>query len=65
VVGQDAVRVVWNAGKAVLTLDANLSPRVFAGFAPAPGDVLWSEGEAGADGVFGPWTVRWTLSEAR
>ena len=27
------------------------------------GQVLWQEGEAGADGTFGPWTVRWSIDE--
>jgi maltooligosyltrehalose trehalohydrolase len=56
VVGEQAVRVTWPAGKRRLVLDANLSssPVVFP-----KSDVrqFWLCGEAGAS--FAPWTVRW------
>jgi malto-oligosyltrehalose trehalohydrolase len=64
-IGQSAVSVSWRAGQASLRLDANLSPHAVAGFPEALDGVFWSEGEAGADGVFGPWTVRWSLAEGR
>jgi hypothetical protein len=32
-----------------------------AGFTAFQGEVRWREGEAGDDGVFGPWSVRWSI----
>jgi Domain of unknown function (DUF3459) len=43
-----------------LTLAANLSGATVSGFPPPPDQVLWQEGEAGTDGRFGAWTVRWS-----
>ncbi|MBV9289503.1 MAG: malto-oligosyltrehalose trehalohydrolase [Hyphomicrobiales bacterium] len=56
--GEQAVSVAWAAGARRLILDANLSPARVA-FPPA-GRVFWRCGEA--DGEFGPWSVRWTVS---
>lgn len=62
VVGASGIVVRWalGGGKA-LAVAANLSAEGAAGFPAASGEVLWAEGEAGADGRFGPWAVRWTL----
>jgi maltooligosyltrehalose trehalohydrolase len=55
--GEQAVRVSWRAGRRRLVLDANLSgsrvnfPMTQASF--------WRVGET--DGEFGPWSVRWSV----
>jgi maltooligosyltrehalose trehalohydrolase len=58
VVGDQAVRVTWQAGERQLVLDANLSssPVIFPAVAATP---FWFCGDASAS--FGPWTVRWGL----
>lgn len=63
VIGEGAVTVVWTFEEgATLRLDANLSPRAVAGFAPPRGRVLWQEGTA-QDATFAPWSVRWSLDD--
>jgi malto-oligosyltrehalose trehalohydrolase len=62
-VGENAVVVRWSAGEAEWILEANLSDTPVEGFAAAGGRVLWREGQLGADGLFGPHTVRWSLVE--
>ena len=59
VVGDQAVRVIWQAGERQLVLDANLSssPIEFPAIKVHP---FWLCGDAGAS--FGPWTVRWGLN---
>ena len=62
VLGSGAVVVCWRAPDGrVLTLAANLSGDRIGGFPSPTGDVCWQEGECGADGVFGPWSVRWWI----
>ena len=63
VLGAGAVEVRWPCSEAAgeLVLTANLSARAAAGFPMAAGRVFWSEGEAGENGSFGPWTVRWSF----
>ena len=64
--GEGAVIVRWQLGERdVLMLDANLAGKPTSGFPRGSGRVLWQEGEAGADGTFGPWTVRWSIDEDR
>jgi malto-oligosyltrehalose trehalohydrolase len=62
IVGDGAVVVTWRVENgADLTLAANLSDAPVSGFPAARGRLLWREGEAGNDGRFGPWAVRWSL----
>jgi hypothetical protein len=62
VVGASAVEVSWElADGGRLLLQANLSPSRVSGFDMATGRVFWGEGEASADGVLGPWAVRWSV----
>jgi maltooligosyltrehalose trehalohydrolase len=61
VVGEQAVRIVWQAGERRLLLDANLSLGRVA-FPPLEAPPFWLCGEAGA--TFGPWSVRWALDPA-
>jgi maltooligosyltrehalose trehalohydrolase len=58
VVGEQALRVIWQAHERRLVLDANLSssPVEFPAVNVRP---FWVCGDAGAS--FGPWTVRWGL----
>jgi maltooligosyltrehalose trehalohydrolase len=58
VVGDQALRVIWQAGERRLVLDANLSsnPVEFPAIEVHP---FWLCGDANAS--FGPWTVRWGL----
>jgi maltooligosyltrehalose trehalohydrolase len=58
VVGDQAVRVIWQAGERRLVLDANLSSSPVA-FPKSDVGQFWLCGEAGAS--FAPWTVRWGL----
>ena len=44
-------------------LEANLSDTPVGGFSPSRGRVLWAQGDPRADGTFGPYTVRWSLTE--
>lgn len=61
IIGPAAFTVDWElAGGARLTLAANLCNVAREGFAEAQGRVLWETG-ANSSGVFGPWSVRWTL----
>jgi malto-oligosyltrehalose trehalohydrolase len=63
IISESAVRLRWRCGdEGVLTLEANLSARETPGFAVAEEHVIWREGDARGDGIFGPWTVRWTVS---
>lgn len=65
VIGDGCITVDWKAGEAgggTLSLAANLSGEPVGGFPPARGRVLLLEGQAGDDGTFGPWTVRWSHS---
>ena len=58
VLGEQAVRVVWQARDRRLLLDANLSAREIE--APRIGErPFWRCGEAEA--TLGPWSVRWTI----
>lgn len=60
VLGTDAVVVRWPLKESgALVLAANLSATPAAGFPPIPGRVIWREGDAGEDGTFGPFAVRW------
>jgi malto-oligosyltrehalose trehalohydrolase len=63
IIGDSAVVVRWPPGASgdQLMLAANLSAGAVPGFPPAQGRVLWREGEAGEDGVFGPFSVRWSI----
>jgi malto-oligosyltrehalose trehalohydrolase len=61
VIADGAVVVRWRLQKGELTLAANLSQVRVAGFTAFQGEVRWREGEAGDDGVFGPWSVRWSI----
>ena len=64
VLGEGAVIVRWQFGEGgVLMLAANLAGTPAPGFPNGSGRVLWQEGEAGEDGTFGPWTVRWSLDD--
>ncbi len=64
VVGTSGIVVRWDLGGGkTLAVAANLSAEPAAGFPEAAGEVLWAEGEAGADGRLGPWAVRWTLGD--
>jgi maltooligosyltrehalose trehalohydrolase len=56
VVGEQALRVIWQAGERRLVLDANLSSSSVA-FPKSDVRQFWLCGEAGAS--FAPWTVRW------
>jgi 1,4-alpha-glucan branching enzyme len=56
-----AVTVSWSSPAATLSLAANLKRVAVEGFAAPQGDVIWQEGELGAGGRHGPWSVRWTL----
>jgi len=61
VVGEQAVRIVWQAGERRLVLDANLSLSRVA-FPPLEARPFWFCGDAGV--TFGPWAVRWALDRA-
>ena len=64
--GDGAVVVRWQLGGGdTLMLAANLAQTPAPGFPAESGRVLWQEGEAGEDGTFGPWTVRWSVEQAR
>jgi malto-oligosyltrehalose trehalohydrolase len=64
VVGEGAVIVRWQLGEGgVLMLAANLAATPAPGFPSGSGRELWREGEAGADGTFAPWSVRWSVDE--
>jgi 1,4-alpha-glucan branching enzyme len=64
VLGEGAVIVRWQLGeRGVLLLAANLADTSAPGFPNGSGRVLWQEGEAGEDGIFGPWTVRWSIDK--
>jgi maltooligosyltrehalose trehalohydrolase len=58
VLGEQAVRVTWQAGERRLVLDANLSANLVA-FPALNAHPFWLCGEAGA--AFKPWTVRWGI----
>jgi maltooligosyltrehalose trehalohydrolase len=60
VLGEQSVRVVWRAGDRRLTLDANLSDDRVA--FPETAGAFWRCGDT--EGVFGPWSVRWSVEAA-
>ena len=65
VLGQGAVVVRWsleNTDAAELVMEVNLGAAPTGGFPHEPGRLLWQEGVAGADGIFGPDTVRYSLA---
>ncbi|WP_235031650.1 malto-oligosyltrehalose trehalohydrolase [Geminicoccus flavidas] len=66
VIGEGGVVVRWplSQGDSTLVLAANLSARRVEGFPPASGRVVWQEGEAGDEGSFGAWTIRWSIEDA-
>jgi len=57
-----AVAVSWTSPAATLSLAANLKRVAVEGFPAPQGDLIWQEGEMGAGGRHGPWSVRWTLT---
>ena len=61
VLADGAVVVRWRLNGGNLTLAANLSEAPAAGFPASSGAVRWREGQAGDDGCFGPWAVRWSI----
>jgi maltooligosyltrehalose trehalohydrolase len=61
VLGEQAVRVTWQAEDSLLLLDANLSPHRIES-PPVVGRVLWRCGET--DAALGPWSVRWAIESA-
>jgi malto-oligosyltrehalose trehalohydrolase len=61
IVADGAVAVRWP--EAGLALAANLSAAPVAGFPRSTGRVIWQEGTAGEDGRFGPWAIRWSITE--
>jgi 1,4-alpha-glucan branching enzyme len=56
VLGEQALRVIWQAGERRLVLDANLSSSP-AAFPQSDVRPFWLCGDASAS--FAPWTVRW------
>ena len=58
VVGDQALRVIWQAHDRRLVLDANLSSSLVE-FPKSDVRPFWLCGDAGA--LFGPWAVRWGL----
>ncbi len=66
VIAPGAVAIRWDAGEAAaLALALNLSPQPVRGLPAEAGRILWREGEAGAGGAFGPWSLRWSFEEHR
>ena len=65
-IGEGAVVVRWRVGgrQASSVLAANLSAAPMPAFRPRLAGCLWREGEAGDDGIFGPWAVRWSIVTA-
>jgi malto-oligosyltrehalose trehalohydrolase len=62
VLSEGAVIVRWQLGGcSLLVLAANLTTGRASGFPHPEGRVIWQEGEIGEDGVFGPWTIRWSV----
>jgi 1,4-alpha-glucan branching enzyme len=62
VFGEGAVIVRWRlVGCSVLVLAANLNAVPASGFPYPEGRLIWQEGEIGEDGVFSPWTIRWSV----
>jgi malto-oligosyltrehalose trehalohydrolase len=65
VIADDAVFVSWRCRDGrKLRLEANLSPREVE-FPYGSARVLWHEGPPPAETTLGPWSVRWTLTDAR
>jgi malto-oligosyltrehalose trehalohydrolase len=59
-----AVVIRWRTDEqSILVLAANLADTPTPGFPTDCDHVIWQEGKAGADGTFGPWTVRWSVDE--
>jgi 1,4-alpha-glucan branching enzyme len=66
VLGDGAVTVRWTLSDGgALVLAANLSAEPRTGFPPEAGRVIWHEGAAGDDGVFGPFAVRWSIEDGQ
>jgi malto-oligosyltrehalose trehalohydrolase len=64
VLGKAAVVVRWRlVGDTELMLAANLCDSPTPGFSSSSGRVIWREGEASDDGIFGPFAVRWSIGE--
>jgi malto-oligosyltrehalose trehalohydrolase len=64
VIGESAVLVRWRLdGDGALILAANLSDRFVLGFPTDSDQLIWQEGDAGADGSFAPWAVRWSRQQ--
>jgi maltooligosyltrehalose trehalohydrolase len=64
VVAASAVEVTWDVAEGrQLSLQANLSAETVSGFGEGTGRVFWIEGEFADDGDFGPWAIRWSLTE--
>jgi len=62
VLGEGAVAVQWAIDEGgQLSLAANLADRTAGDFPPPSGRVIWTEGEVGESGKFGPFAVRWSL----
>jgi len=62
VLGEGAVILRWQlGGRSVVVLAANLKAAPAFGYPHPEGRVIWQEGEIGEDGVFGPWTIRWSV----
>ena len=60
--GDGAVFLQWTLREGgTLNLAANLSATLIEGFPAASGSVVWQEGEVRSDGVFGAWTIRWSV----
>jgi len=63
VVGNSAVVVTWSVGtQPKLRLQANLSGEAVPGFGAALERVIWTEGDAPAEGRFAAWTVQWSVA---
>jgi maltooligosyltrehalose trehalohydrolase len=65
VMGEGAVYLRWQSARGrELRLSANLSTRAQE-FPYDDGRVLWHEGDKPQEMVLAPWSVRWTLTDAR
>jgi hypothetical protein len=63
ILGDGGVLVRWRLdASGELSLVANLSAKRLEGVPTISGRVIWREGEAGDDGVLGPFAVRWSIS---
>lgn len=65
ILGASLLETVWTLGDGSrLTLTANLSATPGGTIEAPAGRILWIEGNFGANGDIGPWTVVWTLDPA-